>query len=396
MTTWLALLSISVLGSATDLLPHVPGYLSRVSLAKVDPLAVCTDGSHANYYWSKGTTEPNKWLVYLMGGGWCHDKGSCDARCHGMPKKWQHLCSDHLWWPLFPESGIFQPDSNDLLKGANKIFVPYCTSDAHMGNASAMGYQFRGHVVVQAVLRDLVERRGLGSGANRDLLVFGGGSAGARGAMVHLDYVGEMLGHPASQVDVIGFLDSNYWVDVDLYPGSKFVGFPSIAKDVHSFANVRHLGSTCIDAYAEEEQWRCMFGEYRMPHVRTPYFMVASQYDAYQLGNLLAHSTPYPNEAVPYAERFAARTASSLRALQASSNGKNAVFSWACSNHCVSMSHDGFDKLTCRDPEAATMDQAFAQYLRSATQKAPQAMQWMDNCTGVGCGSGCSSSFITV
>jgi len=370
--------------------PRFYKFLRTVSLAEVDPLAVCSNGSPGIYYWSKATTEPNMWLVYLMGGGWCYDQKSCDARCKGFLNKWSRLCGTWLYPPYYPADGIFQPRGNDFLKGANQVFVPYCTSDAHMGNASAMGYQFRGHVVVQAVLRDLVGRRGLGSNSNRDVLVFGGGSAGARGAMVHLDYVGEMLGDAASQVDVVGFLDSNYWVDVELYNGSSFVGFPHITKSVYSFANIQHLGLTCIGAYPEE-QWRCIFGEYRMPHVRTPYFMVASQYDTYQLNNLLKHSPPYPEEALPYAESLAARTVSSLGELQARSNN-NAIFSWACSNHAVSMSHSGFDQLTCSDPEnypaAATMDQAFAQFLNSVSDNPP--LQWIDWCRGVNCGSGCS------
>lgn len=65
-----------------------------------------------------------------------------------------------------------------------------------MGDAAAFGLQFRGGAVVRAVLADLVRRRGLGrrglAGAPPRLL-FGGVSAGSRGAMVHLDYVKEML-----------------------------------------------------------------------------------------------------------------------------------------------------------------------------------------------------------
>ena len=65
------------------------------------------------------------------------------------------------------------------------------------------------------MLKHLVENKGLGSGlgGRRDRLIFGGASAGARGAMVHLDYVQEMLGEAASNVDVVGFLDSPAWID---------------------------------------------------------------------------------------------------------------------------------------------------------------------------------------
>ena len=62
----------------------------------------------------------------------------------------------------------------DRLQNANKVFVRYCTSDAHMGNAANWGRQFRGAEVVQAVLTDLVANKGLGS--SKAFMLFGGGT----------------------------------------------------------------------------------------------------------------------------------------------------------------------------------------------------------------------------
>ena len=65
-----------------------------------------------------------------------------------------------------------------------------------MGDAEAFGRLFRGTAVVSAVLHELVATHGLGTGgaaAPPDLLLFGGLSAGARGAMAHLDFVRSML-----------------------------------------------------------------------------------------------------------------------------------------------------------------------------------------------------------
>jgi len=426
-----------------------PAYadLTLQSLAQVDPLAVCTDGSPAAYYWKPATSSPSTWLVYLDGGGWCYDEESCTSRCGPFDaiNSDNKLCSSKTLEGSKSIGGIFWPD-NDHLGGANKVFVHYCTSDAHMGNATAMGYQFRGHQVVQAVLSDLVDRRGLGSQSlssqDRDLLIFGGGSAGARGAMVHLDYVQEMLGAAGGNVDVVGFLDSNYWVDVDLYNGSSFIGFPLITRHVHSYANVQHLGSTCVAAYEEQDQWKCMFGQYRMHHVTTRHFMVASQYDSFQLGNLLQGSPPYPLDAVAYAEQFAQKTRAELEKL-AVSESDNALFSWACSNHMTSLGHSGFDELTCSAPATSTMDNALREFLgwssqanslggamaelvgwssqanslggawaelvewssyasssdvagaevtRWLSQANSPDMTWIDTCDGFACGPGCGSS----
>jgi hypothetical protein len=95
--------------------------------------------------------------------------------------------------------------------------VPYCTSDAHMGDAEAFGRNFHGAAVVSAVLHELVTTHGLGTSAPPDRLLFGGLSAGARGAMVHLDYVRSMLplDEAARQrVEVRGYLDSPLWLDI--------------------------------------------------------------------------------------------------------------------------------------------------------------------------------------
>lgn len=43
------------------------------------------------------------------------------------------------------------------------------------------------------------------------------------------------------------------------------------------------LGEECAAIYPEGEQWKCLFGEYRLPFVKTPYLMSASQFDRYQL-----------------------------------------------------------------------------------------------------------------
>jgi hypothetical protein len=82
-----------------------------------------------------------------------------------------------------------------------------------MGDADAsdytFGYHFRGRSVIDATLSELVRSQGLGrrerggessgegtgenSAATPDVLLFGGGSAGARGALLHLEYIQQML-----------------------------------------------------------------------------------------------------------------------------------------------------------------------------------------------------------
>jgi hypothetical protein len=281
--------------------------------------------------------------------------------------------------------GIFFPADNDDLNHAHKVFVKYCTSDAHMGDGDAFGFQFRGKLVVQAVLKDLVQKHGLGSGMNgrKDTLIFAGGSAGARGAMVHLDYVPEMLGDAAVNVDIVGMLDSPAWIDMSPL-SSSFPGFPYITQHVHRYANVDHLGADCQLLYPDDESWKCMFGQYRLPTLKTRFFLVASQYDSYQLGNNVGH-TPSSAAEQAYAEKFAAAT-KALDAKVTAMPGGNGVFSWACYNHCTGTSDSGFNRKTC-GTSATTMSVAFKQFLGWSSET---SAEWIDDCKSWECGNGCN------
>lgn len=393
--SWMRVQAAALLAAALVAFAHraSASVMQRVLLEDQD--AVCTDGSPAGYYWSAATTAAGNstWLVYLEGGGWCFSATSCAERCGtpSAPKTGSSLCSSRAWGDTTSEEGLFAPASSGLAD-ANKVFVRYCTSDGHMGNATQFGWQFRGGVVVASVIADVVRRHGLGSGVGgrQDLLVFGGGSAGARGAMVHLDYVPEMLGaRAAAHVTVRGFLDSPLWLDeAPFRAGTTSLANTTVA--VHGYAEVSHLGTRCAAANPGADGWRCLFGQYRMPLVRTPYLLVASQYDAFQLGWNVGHEPASAPEKA-YAEAFAARTVALVRSLRAawpaSRQSPNAVYSWACYNHCTSLTGAGFNTDKC-GPLATTMDAALQQTLALQPHDGSD-FEWIDTCDGFACSTGC-------
>jgi hypothetical protein len=272
------------------------------------------------------------------------------------------------------------PANDTQLKDANKAFVPYCTSDAHMGNAAAFGMQFRGSVVVGAVLKEMV-KKGLGAGPARHTLIFGGQSAGGRGAMVHLDYVQDMLGPAAAKnTDVFGLLDSPLYIDIPPYPGTGFIGFRAECQGIHSFANITNLGKECMTAHSNET-WKCIMGQYRVPQIQTPYLLVAAEYDAYQLGR---NKIYYPDASqLKYAEDFANRTAALMKSIRAQwpehAGKQNAVYSRACYEHATSLTGTGFDKSTTMSK--VTMDEAMSAFLNGTGK-----LEWVDNCQGYSCG----------
>mmetsp|Transcript_4369 Transcript_4369/g.7381 ORF Transcript_4369/g.7381 Transcript_4369/m.7381 type:complete len:135 (+) Transcript_4369:283-687(+) len=115
--------------------------------------------------------------------------------------------------------GILSSDeqTNPLAK-ANKVYLPYCTSDGHMGDSSnshwTKGFQFRGRRVVNALFDTLVSSFFEKESDRPVTVVFGGFSAGARGAMMHIDSLSARLSN-FDNLQVVGVLDSPAYLDVE-------------------------------------------------------------------------------------------------------------------------------------------------------------------------------------
>mmetsp|Transcript_32350 Transcript_32350/g.75085 ORF Transcript_32350/g.75085 Transcript_32350/m.75085 type:complete len:417 (-) Transcript_32350:37-1287(-) len=354
------------------------------------PLAVCTDGSPSGYYWRRGVNNSHTWLVYLAGGNWCHNKADCLARC---PRDLgqatvPYLCSSRDLPKTLNLGGVFTPSNpSSALAGANQVFIQYCTSDAHMGDGEAFGLQFRGARVVESVFKDLVMKRGLAQGA-RELVVLGGTSAGARGAMVNLDYVRRFLHKAnapgAANVEVVGFLDSPLWVDIPPMSTSGFYGFRKSCRSVQGFANVTHLGDHCMQAFPAAQRFKCIMAQYRLQYLETPYFMVASQYDAFQLINNLGSLTG-SQEQYDYIGSFARRTLNLVRDLLLQSP-RNAIYVPACFTHARTLDDNGYNHEKC-SKDNVSVDDAFNMFLH----RTASSLHWIDDCTSFNCGRGCPS-----
>ena len=166
------------------------------------PTAVCNDGSRGAYYISEAKPQqghpaaPNIWLVFLQGGGWCWDEASCAARFMNE----RGLMSSEAYPPTRQATGIFSPDPElSPFATANKVYVPYCSSDAFAGNIgsnsssiSSDRWHFRGQDLVKATLQ-MLQMRARNPLAKGHVLYFGGCSAGGRGAMFNFEYLHEIV-----------------------------------------------------------------------------------------------------------------------------------------------------------------------------------------------------------
>jgi hypothetical protein len=280
------------------------------------------------------------------------------------------------------KTGVFDTDPHHTpLSAANKVYVPYCSSDGHMGDGEHAGFQFRGARIARAVVSDL-QSRGLGSGST---LVWSGGSAGGRGAMVLLDEMAEKL----PEVKVVGYLDSNYYVDVQSY-SPDFPGFQPQHKGVLQNFNASSVISDACAAAYDGELWKCLFGQFRMPHIKTPYLMVAAHFDGWQLSHLVENyagidkSPSYTDEQKTYVEGFGSKTTALAQTLPSAATPWGIVYSTACYNHHISEKSNFWTVTT-----SSGRSQNDALRLLIDPDSESGAVQIIDDCVSYECGLGC-------
>lgn len=296
------------------------------SLAAVDALAVCNDGSPGAYFFQASATGSSLWIVYLQGGMWCWDQASCQARFSGTDFE---MSSTN--WPATEQvGGIFSTSKANGWKDANKVYLSYCSSDAWVGDVPASpatyNFAFRGQRIIAATFADLIARWGLDGSAN---VLFGGCSAGARGAMFNLDYVQAML--PAGAT-VKGLLDSALWLDLAPIDSAE-VSLQTQTQDVYSLVNPSaRIPAACQEMYPGPEGWKCLYGQYRLPFVQTSYYINAAQFDSFQMVYDLGGNAPSSMGQVAFADQFQMATRA---ALQPAVAGGQAVFSSTCLVHCL-------------------------------------------------------------
>ena len=322
--------------------------------------ALCNDGSVGGFYYAPWTdpAKQNLWLVYLEGGSWCYSNSSCAERKNLMPE----LTTSNMWWWKMAMGGIFDKDpKRNPFAGANLVYVGYCSSDAWVGNVGAgpdtFGWHFRGQRIIEATFQMLA--RGVGvinkytqrspSGQKlylsntttyrltaSDKVLFGGCSAGSRGAMFTVDYVQPML--PPGSPPVLAFFDSPMWVDVEPVTGAdgSIISLEYQTQQIYALVNATaRLGDACAAAYPGEG-WKCLYGQYRLPFVETPYLVSASQFDKYQLPYNEGGMPPYNPSQLEYAASFQDAVRTVMLNLPTSSQPRSAVFSSACFKHCTS------------------------------------------------------------
>ena len=347
-------------------------FLNRFSDDIENQNAVCNDGSKGAYYFSPASLAEAKdtFVIHLPGGGQCYDEDSCNERWKFKPTS----MSSTNFLPVRYKKGFMD---NSMKKtpfwSANKVMLGYCSSDGYMGDVGASknswGWHFRGQELVFAMIRDLILNHGLSSSST---IVFSGGSAGARGVMVLIDVL--VADYFPKGAKVVGFLDSPYYVDVPSY-SPLYKGFQYEESMKFKHMNTKNIISPeCAASYPDvSDLWKCQFGQYRMPFVKTSYLLITSQYDSYQLEMDTQTAPPYTKSASDYVTKFGSTIHNNLISLRDQKlkeserdNGASAVYafySWTCYNHDVSASSE-FD--TTAVDEGVTQKDALVAFLKAS------------------------------
>jgi hypothetical protein len=284
--------------------------------------------------------------------------------------------------------GIFNL-SRSPLADAHTAYVRMCSNDAYMADVSAsqrssdseMGNfgHFRGQRIIEAVFMDLRRRTDLGAQPG-DLVVYGGCSSGARGAMVSMDSVATKM---VGKATVLGLLDSPLWVPLSPLHSYLVSHEKQTQLVLQNYKATKFISEECRRRYPDD-LWKCLFGAYRLPLLKTPFFLSHSQYDAFGISSSVQRvfsSNPADLSAkgLEYAEKYRKAVLQYLPAPRRGSG--NAVFSSAAYQHCTMTDRKVFDTLA----DGLTLPQLLERWLASPTL-ANATFFVKEGCQGFNCG----------
>lgn len=173
-----------------------------------------------------------------------------------------------------------------------------------------------------------------------EVAVFGS-SAGALATYYWIDEIRRMFN---SSTYVYGIPDSGIFLDMETYSGHS-----------HDYRTLIYNFMTLSNKYAPpilkqcaldnpEETWKCMMFQYIYKYVKTPMFIIQSQYDLWSIQNILKMScanagtlTACSDSEVKYIESFKSQMVSNINSYL-SLQKESGAWSVACINHgyCVS------------------------------------------------------------
>ncbi|XP_035817808.1 pectin acetylesterase 5 isoform X3 [Zea mays] len=247
---------------------------------------MCLDGTPPGYHLRRGFgSGAHNWLVFLEGGGWCNTTQSCSER-----KMTNFGSSKYMGAVNF--TGILSNDhtENPDFYNWNTVVIRYCdgasfAGDAEGGDLDGTKLFFRGLRIWKAVVDELM---GKGMDAAKQALLTGC-SAGSLAALLHCDNFHGRFPH---EVSVKCLSDAGFFIDEKDLSGER--SMRSLISGVVHLQNVKEvLPNDCLQ---KKDPTECFFPAELIKGITTPTFILNSDYDSWQIRNILAPNGSYPGQ----------------------------------------------------------------------------------------------------
>lgn len=280
----------------------------NLNLLPLETEAACLDGSPYGFYFNPSTSGDTRWNINIQGGGWCYNETLCFERS-------KTRLGTSTVWPKTAGVGCNYYDANGTgIEGCNSAFLPYGDGASFSGYRKEAfpvsqwppfdngtyhvppGSQlwFRGIRNLDATLDALFER-GLGKCTE---LVVTGGSAGGLSTFLHMDRIASRVHAVNPHCKVRGMPVVGYFLDHDneVKSSNNYTAWMRYITHMQNLTTATGAASTsggglmpaCVQHYAPMgETYKCFMAPYAQAFVQTPYFMLNSRFDAWQMENIL-------------------------------------------------------------------------------------------------------------
>jgi len=150
-------------------------------------------------------------------------------------------------------------------------------------------------------------------------VVISGCSAGGLATYLHVDWWANQV----PKAKVIGLPDSGFFLDYDA-PGAMYGS--KMRWVFHQMDCSSGVNRQCISKNPQDPA-NCMFAEHTSPHIVSPMFPMQSEYDTWQIGNVLgSHDAAKINQ---FGAMLTTRVQRNLLV-----NKRNGIFLDSCAHHC--------------------------------------------------------------
>lgn len=275
--------------------------------------ALCNDGTPGVFYFERGTGDgQNRWVIFLIGGGFCKSNADCDQReitdpglmtSNGLPTS---VSTTGGTWGIMSITKSSNPDFST----ANHVAIYYCSSDLWTGTRKASdathNRYFLGSKIFRAVIADLKDETVIPSPNLRNAteVLLSGSSAGGAGVIVNLDWLAAKL--PSAKVR--GLDDAGWSPDIAPFDSSK-ESFATLFSEAAVYWRGK-VDTSCIRANLAHKS-RCYLTDvYR--YIKTPVLIQTSQRDPVILEDYLGVTFPLDSAEKTYVDQFASETRKSL------------------------------------------------------------------------------------